>query len=417
MNVKDKLREYYPAFTHRNFKLFWTGQVISLIGSWMQNAALNWLVYSITNHRFLLGLMSAVQFTPLFLFSLYAGLIIEKYPKRKIIIATQTFQLIAAFLLFFMVFFNKTNYILILLILFCIGTVQTFDNPARQAFVVEMVEGRAHLLNAIALNSAAFNGARLIGPAFAGRIMADLGVRWCFFLNAISFIAVIIGLFMMKMDDKPSKKDIINPRKEIIEGLKYIGKTPKLLYTIISTAIIPTFCINFNILVPPYTRDVLHLSEKAFGMLLSSLGFGALISALTVAAKGKKEKAFLYQLVGSLGLSAALIITGLITNYYYSLLSLAVCGFFMIMFTTTSNSVLQYYSPDEMRGRIMSVYSLVFGGLVPVGSLYAGAVSKFLGTNNAFIISGVIGFMGFLLLFSRRRELHDGKLRKNTKSS
>ncbi|SKA89113.1 Predicted arabinose efflux permease, MFS family [Caloramator quimbayensis] len=417
MNVKHKLREYYPAFTHRNFKLFWTGQVISLIGSWMQNAALNWLVYSITNDRFLLGLMSAVQFTPLFLFSLYAGLVIEKYPKRKIIIATQTFQLIAAFLLFFMVFFNKTNYFLILLILFCIGTVQTFDNPARQAFVVEMVEGRAHLLNAIALNSAAFNGARLIGPAVAGRIMADLGVRWCFFLNAVSFIAVIIGLFMMKMEDKASKKDIINPRKEIIEGLKYIRKTPRLLYTIISTAIIPTFCINFNILVPPYTKDVLHLSEKAFGMLLSSLGLGALISALTVAAKGKKERAFLYQLIGSFGLSASLIITGLITNYHYALLSLAVCGFFMIMFTTTSNSVLQYYSPDEMRGRIMSVYSLVFGGLVPVGSLYAGTVSKFLGTNNAFIISGIIGFMGFLLLFSRRRELNDGKLRRNTQSS
>ncbi|MCX7885179.1 MAG: MFS transporter [Caloramator sp.] len=414
MNVKHKLREYYPAFTHRNFKLFWIGQVISLIGSWMQNAALNWLVYSITNDRFLLGLMSAVQFTPLFLFSLYAGLVIEKYPKRKIIIATQTFQLIAAFLLFFMVFFNKTNYILILFILFCIGTVQTFDNPARQAFVVEMVEGRAHLLNAIALNSAAFNGARLIGPAVAGRVMADLGVRWCFFLNAVSFIAVIIGLFMMKIEDKASKKDIINPKKEIIEGLKYIGKTPRLLYTIISTAIIPTFCINFNILVPPYTKDVLHLSERAFGMLLSSLGLGALISALTVAAKGKKERAFLYQIIGSFGLSLALIITGLITNYHYALLSLAACGFFMIMFTTTSNSVLQYYSPDEMRGRIMSVYSLVFGGLVPVGSLYAGTVSKFLGTNNAFIISGAIGFMGFLLLFSRRRELNDRKLCKNT---
>lgn len=417
MYVKSKLKEYYPAFTHRNFKLFWIGQVISLIGSWMQNAALNWLVYSITNDRFLLGLMSAVQFTPLFLFSLYAGIVIEKYPKRKLIIVTQTFQLIAAFLLFFMIFLNKTNYILILIILFFIGTAQAFDNPARQAFVVELVEGRDHLLNAIALNSAAFNGARLIGPAVAGKVMADLGVRWCFFLNAVSFIAVLIGLFMMKMEDKVSKQEIKNPKEDIIEGLKYIGKNPILLYTIISIAIIPTFCINFNILIPPFTKDVLHLNEKAFGILLSSLGFGAMISALTVAAKGKKERAFLYQLIGSFGLSISLIFMGLIKNYYYAIICLCVCGFFMIMFTTTSNSILQYNSPSDMIGRIMSVYSLVFGGLVPVGSIYAGGVSKLLGPNNAFIISGIIGFIGFFILYIRRGEICNAKLCKCTQSS
>lgn len=405
MRIKTKLKEYFPALTHRNFRLFWTGQIISLIGTWMQNAALNWLVYSITNDRFLLGLMSAVQFTPLFFFSLYAGIVIEKYPKRKIIITTQTFQLIAAFILFFMVYIEKTRYPLILIILFAIGTVQTLDNPARQSFVVEMVEGREHLLNAIALNSAAFNGARLIGPAVAGKLMADLGAKWCFFLNAVSFIAVIIGLFMMKMEDKPSRNKIVNPKHEIMEGIRYIIKKPTLLYTMISLAIIPTFCINFNILVPPYTKDVLRLNEKAFGMLLSSLGLGALLSALSVAARGKRENALLYQLTGSFGLSIFLIVLGLVSNYHYAIIALALCGFFMIMYNTTSNSVLQFNSPNEMRGRIMSVYSLVFGGLVPIGSLYAGTVAKFLGAQNAFIISGIIGFLGFLLLFSRRKEM------------
>jgi MFS family permease len=405
MNIKNKLLDVFPAFTHRNFRLFWTGQVVSLIGSWMQNAALSWLVYSITKDRFLLGLMTAVQFTPLFLFSLHAGIIIEHYPKRKLIILTQTLQLIAAAILFLLVFTNKIQYVYILIIMFAIGIVQALDNPARQAFVVEMVEGREHLLNAIALNSAAFNGARLIGPALAGMVMANLGSKWCFFLNAVSFIAVLTGLFMMRMEDKVTSKAKSKTFSEIAEGIRYIIKTPKLLYTFISLAIIPTFCVNFNILVPIFTKDTLGLQEDAFGILLSSIGLGALIGAVSVAARGKKERAYLYQLLGSFGLSFFLILLGLTRSYYFAIPILVFCGFFMIMYNTTSNSVLQFNSPDNMRGRIMSVYSLVFGGLVPIGSLYAGAVAKILGPENTFIISGIIGFTGFFVLFIRRKEL------------
>lgn len=407
MNFKNRLLESFPAFSHRNFRLFWSGQVISLVGTWMQNTALNWLVYSMTNDRFLLGLMNAVQFTPFFIFSLYAGLVVEKYPKRKLIIFTQSFQLIFALILFALVYFEKINYPTVLVILFGIGCIQTLDNPSRQSFVVEMVEGREHLLNAIALNSAAFNSARLIGPAISGMVMAQLGAKWCFFLNAISFIAVLIGLFMMIMEDKPTRKSdkARDNKKDILEGIKYILNTPKLLYTFVSLSIIPTFAMNFNILIPPYAKDVLSLREGGYGILLSSLGLGALISALTVAAKGKKERAFNYQLIGSLGLSIALVLTGLTSQYPISILCLAICGFFMIMYNTTSNSVLQLNSPDNMRGRIMSVYSLIFGGLIPFGSIYAGAVSKYMGPQYTFIISGGICFLGFMLLFFKRREL------------
>ncbi|WP_051514816.1 MFS transporter [Fervidicella metallireducens] len=276
MNIKSAVKNSFPAFTHRNFTLFWCGQVVSLIGSWMQNAALSWLVYTITNDRLLLSLMTVVQFTPLFFLSLPFGIIVEKYPKRKIIIFTQTMLLIAAFMLFLLIATDNIKYPYILIIVSVIGTVQALDNPARQSFVVEMVEGREHLLNAIALNSAAFNGARLIGPAFAGKVMSVFGAKWCFFFNAVSFLAVLIGLLMMRMEDKPARKNVENPFKEILEGIKYIGKTPKLLYTFMVVAIIPTFCINFNILIPIYTKDILHLKEEAFGMLLSALGLGAL---------------------------------------------------------------------------------------------------------------------------------------------
>ena len=405
MNFKRLIDDYFPALRHRNFKLFLSGQIISLIGTWMQNTALNWVVYMITKDRFLLGVMNAVQFAPFFLFSLYAGVIIEKYPKRKIIILTQALQGIAAFILFILVFTNKINYILILLIMFFIGIVQSFDNPARQSFVVEMVEGKGHLLNAIALNSAVFNGARLVGPAVAGIIMAGLGPKWCFFLNAVSFIAVLIGLFMMKIDDVPSRKETKNPMSDIKEGLKFIKKYPKLLYTIISVAIINVFCLNFNILIPPFTKDVLGMDEGAYGMLLSALGFGALIGAVLVATKEKKENAIKYQIAGSAGLAIFLVLVGLSKEYYLSLLMLAMNGFFMIIYTTTSNSILQLNSPDHMRGRVMSVYSLIFGGFTPIGSLYAGLVSKYLGSQNAFIVSGVIGFSGYILLMAKRKEL------------
>lgn len=400
-----KLYEYFPALGHRNFRLFWLGQIISLVGTWMQNAALGWLVYIITKDRFLLGLMTAVQFTPMLIFSLFAGVFIEKYPKRKIILFTQFMQLLMAFILFLLVLTNQLHYGLVLVIVFLIGTVQSIDNPARQSFVVEMVEGKGNLINAIALNSAAFNGARLIGPAVAGLLMSTVGPKWCFFLNAVSFIAVIAGLLMMKMEDKPIRRESSSPISDIQEGILTILKTPKLRYTMLSVIIIPTFCINFNVMLPPYTKDVLKLSEQGYGMLMSFLGFGALLGAIAVAMKGNKKRSFWFQITGALGLSVFLAVMGFTSHFVPATLMLVLCGFFMVIYSTTCNSVLQMNSPDSMRGRIMSVYSLIFGGLTPIGSLYAGSTSKMMGTQGSFLLSGIIGLVGFAVLFVKRREL------------
>jgi MFS family permease len=408
MSIKTRINNSFPAFTHRNFRLFWSGQVLSLVGSWMQNAAINWLVYEITKDKSKIGIASAVQFTPLFLFSLYSGILVEKYPKRKVIILTQTLQLITAFVLFVLVYLDMAKFEYVLVVLFIIGTVQALDNPARQSFVVEMVEGREHLLNAIALNSAAFNTARLIGPTVAGLIMSGFGEKWCFFLNAISFIAVLVGLFMMKMDDRPTRTESKSFKRDMFdiwEAVKYIGKTPKLLYTFIAVAIIPTFTMNFNILIPILTKDVLRLEEAGYGSLVSAVGFGALIGALSVATRARKEITLIFQMTGAAGIALSLVLLSFVGNYYLALGFLALCGFFMIMFNTTSNSILQINSPDNMRGRIMSAYSLVFGGLVPLGSLYAGFSSKYLGLDWTFRISGIIGIAGFLVIYIRRREL------------
>ena len=408
-----KFYEYFPAMSHKNFRLFWTGQLISVIGTWMQNAALSWIVYEITKDEFKVGLMSAVQFLPLFLFSLHAGLIVEEFPKRKLIILTQFLQLITASLLFILLMIGKLRYGYILIIMFIVGVVQSLDSPARQAFVVEMVEGRDDLLNAIALNSAAFNGARLIGPAVSGMVMTFFGPKWCFFLNAISFVAVIAGLFMMNINDKAIRERVqgsgisgfFRSFRDIGDGLKFIYKTPKLMFTLIVVAIVPTFCINFNIMLPIYTVKVLGLKESAYGLLLSSVGLGAMISAILVATKGTKKKQFYFQVIGCLGLGTFLIAMSITYTYFLACIVLVFCGFSMIMFTTTSNSILQLNSPDNMRGRVMSVYSLVFGGLVPVGSLYTGTTAKYLGIQTTFLISGIIGFIGLFILLLRRNEL------------
>lgn len=408
MNIKATLRNSFPAFTHKNFRLFWSGQVLSLVGTWMQNAAINWLVYEITGDKSKIGIASAVQFLPLFLFSLYSGILVEKFPKRKVIILTQSLQLITAFILFALVYFNVAKFEYLLIILFVIGMVQALDNPARQSFVVEMVDGRDHLLNAIALNSAAFNSARLVGPTVAGLVMKGFGEKWCFFINAVSFIAVLAGLFMMKMEDRASRTEAKSFGRDMVdiwEAVKYIVRTPKLLYTFIAVSIIPTFTMNFNILLPILTKDVLRLDEAGYGSLVSAVGFGALIAALSVATKAKKESASLVQMTGAAGIAISLIILSFVQDYYLALGFLAFCGFFMIMFNTTSNSILQINSPDNMRGRIMSAYTLVFGGLVPVGALYSGFASKYLGLNWTFRLSGVIGFLGFLIIYLKRREL------------
>lgn len=394
MNVLEKLEYSFPALNSRNFRLFWFGQMISLIGTWMQNIGQGWLVLKLTNSSFLLGLVSAVQFLPVMLFSLFAGVIIDRFPKRKLILFTQTSFAISAFILATLTALKIINYWEILALALLNGFLNTVDMPARQSFIIDLV-GRKDLMNAIALNSAVFNAARIVGPAIAGILIGKLGYAVCFYLNSASFIAVIIGLILITVEGKTPKINDVKAKifDDLRDGLIYIKNTPIILTTILMIAILSTFSMNFNVLVPVFTNNVLHREATGYGMLMSAMGTGALVGALALASISKRGVKPAYLFGGGIGLGIFQILIGIQSNYLLTALLLALAGWFMIIFSSSANTTIQINSADEFRGRVMSVYSLVFGGVTPIGSLYAGTLSQTFGSHITFIISGIIAFL------------------------
>ncbi|WP_039766262.1 MFS transporter [Caldicellulosiruptor sp. F32] len=386
----------FAALKSKNFRYFWIGQCISLIGTWLQNTALSWLVLTLTKSAFLVGLFNALQFTPQLFLSLFAGAIIDHFPKKKLLIITQSLLMIVAFLLSFLIWTKVINYPILLVFALALGIINTFDMPARQSFVIELA-GQELLINAVALNSLNFNLARVIGPAIAGILLKNVGMSVCFFLNGLSFIAVLIGLFLIDVGLKPlSKTKSRGMFKDILEGLKYTKNNRVILQTMILILIMNVFIMNFNVLIPLYTKYVLHKDEAGYGFLLSSMGIGALSGALFVASTSKKLalKRLYFSLVMC---SLILIFIGINRDYKLSSFLFASVGFFMILFTTTANSTLQLSSADEYRGRVMSLYTLVFAGTTPIGSLIAGTFAQIFKVGGAFVICGIFCFVLFIL--------------------
>jgi len=396
--TKKFINNNFHALTHKNYRYFWMGQCVSLMGTWMQNVGQSWLVLSLTNSAFLLSLVTTIQFLPITFFSLFAGIVVDKFPKKKILIFTQTVSMILAFILSALVFTNTVRYEYIIALSLCLGLINTIDMPTRQAFNVEIV-GKKDLMNAITLNSATFNLARIIGPAVGAVFMAYMGAGWCFLVNGLSFLAVIYGLLHIESEPyvrkESSEKSVL---REIVDGLKYIKNNAILLETILLVTIIGIFGFNYNVLIPVFTKNVLHMGGKAYGFLLSSLGVGSLIGALLASAKSKRGPKRIFMIGSSLAMGTMLLFTGMSRLYYLTAASLAVTGVFNIFFSTTANSTLQVNSKDEYRGRVMSVYALVFAGLSPVGSLFSGYASVKVGAENTFIISGIATLILVLLL-------------------
>jgi MFS family permease len=389
-----KILQAFPALTHSSFRWFWSGQIISLIGTWTQNIGQAWLVLQLTNSPLLLGLVTALQFAPVLLFSLHAGAWIDRLPKRRIIILTQVTFMILAFGLAFLVGAGLIRYWMLLVFAFFLGVANTVDIPARQSFVIELV-GREHLANAIALNSAIFNGARLIGPAIAGIIMGVWGPMWCFLINGISFIGVL-GILAYIPAIPRGGKNVVRQGAiwpEIKEGLGYIRRTPQILFIILIMGFLSTVAMNFNVLIPVLAKLELHEEALGFGLLMSSMGFGALLGALTVAVRsnGKPQTQLLF--IGATGLGIFSILTGLQSQYVGAALMLAFMGWSMIVFSASANSIVQLTVDDRFRGRVMSVYALVFGGMTPLGSVYAGVLSHGWGAKITFIISGILSLL------------------------
>jgi MFS family permease len=355
----------------------------------MQNIGQSWLVFTLTDSPFLLGLVGTIQFLPVTIFSLFAGVVVDRFPKKKILIVTQTISMVLALTLSLLVFTEKIRYEYIVVLALLLGLTNTFDMPTRQSFIIEIV-GKKDLMNAITLNSAIFNLARILGPAIGAVLMATLGAAWCFLLNGLSFIAVIYGLLKIEpipyIRDKRSNSKVIS---EIKGGLKYIIRTPILLKTILMVTVMGIFAFNYSVLLPVFTKNVLHQQEGTYGFLMSFLGVGSLIGALTASLRSKSGPKLSVMIKSSTFVALMLIFTGISRVQYITAISLAVTGIFNIYFSTTANSTLQMNSKDEYRGRVMSVYALVFAGSTPIGNLFSGIASDKLEASWAFIISGI----------------------------
>jgi len=416
MNIRHAgttfIERHFHALTHRNYRNLWLGQCVSLIGTWMQNIGQSWLVLTITGSPLKLGLVGAFQFMPILCFSLFAGIVVDKFPKKNILLLTQTVSMILAFTLAALVLTNTVKYEYILVLALLLGLNNTLDMPTRQAFNIEIV-GKEDLMNAVALNSTTFNMARIVGPSIGAVMMALLGAGWCFLLNGVSFIAVLFGIMRIKttpyVRKERSREGVM---KEIKDGITYIARDPVLAQTVLLVTVIGMLAFNFNILIPVFTKNVLHMNETTYGTLMSCLGIGSFAGALTMSFRSKYGPKMIISIIGSLVVSVCLILNGLSSSVWMVGLVLVVNGFFNIVFATNSNSNLQMNTKEEYRARVMSVYSLVFAGSTPIGNLFAGYVADRYGANGAFISNGVLTLVLCLLIIWKFRKTSGSSLFK-----
>lgn len=395
-HVMGRIASAFPALRHRNFLLFWLGQCISLIGTWMQNIGQAWLVLQLTNSAYKLGIVSALQFVPVLLLSLFAGPFVDRFPKRKVLLFTQTGLMVLALALALLTYFNVVQYWHILVLALMLGLINTLDNPTRQSFIIELV-GKEDLMNGIALNSSVFNLARILGPAVAGLLIGLIGIAPCFFINAASFLAVILGLWLINVPGNVTRSER-NVLADTAEGLRYIRSKRLILLPLVLLGLISAFVMNFNVLIPVFAKQELGGEAVDYGLLMTAMGAGSFIAALNLAARSKAGPRMKVVLWGALGMSVIELILGFEKQYLLAAVTLLAEGFFSITTTASINTTVQLNSDDAVRGRVMSVYSLVFGGVTPIGSLFAGGVSQALGAGSAFIISGVIGVLAVVVV-------------------
>lgn len=399
------LKTLFSALRHRNYRLFWWGQLVSLIGTWMQNVGQAWLVLELTHSSFKLGVVSALQFLPILFLSLFTGPFIDYIPKRRIIIGTQMAMMLLAFILAVLDWTGTVRYWHIVILATILGIVNTIDMPARQAFIIEMV-GKEDLMNAIALNSSIFNAARAVGPAVAGLLIGAAGTAFCFFVNGLSFLAVLWGLLLMQFDEPADEvRKSYHVMEDIREAVTYIRDAPVVLVTILLVSVVSVFGTNFNVLVPVFARQELHRDATAFGFLMSSFGCGALIGAVSLAALSRSGPKPFLLLGGGMGLSLFLILIGFQRSLGLSALLLSLSGWSMVTFFGMANTTVQLNTEDRLRGRVMSVYTLAFGGLTPFGSIFAGSFAHWLKAPRTFALGGLICGVVFLVVILNQSKI------------
>ena len=384
------------AFHHRNYRLFFAGQLISLIGTWMQQVAQAWLVLQLTGDPFWLGVVATAQFLPVIVLGLFAGVAADALPKRKVLIAAQVAMMVLAFALAALVITGVVEVWMIVLLALLLGIANSVDMPARQSFAVELV-GREHVGNAVALNSAMFNGARVIGPAAAGLSIAAFGLAAAFVINGLSFVAVILGLWMINEQELEVTTRIDRPTTaravvaNLVEGLEYVRRTPVVLLAVTVVGVVATVGMNWNVLLPAFAQDDLASDAAGFGFLMAASGIGSLLAALRLVMGGRPRPSRLA--TGALILGVATVALAVSRIFPISIGLMVIVGFGAILMAATGNTTIQMAVPDQLRGRVMSVYTTVFSASVPLGGIAFGALASNFGSSLAIGVGGVLTFI------------------------
>jgi MFS family permease len=387
------------ALRHRNFQLFFSGQLISLIGTWMQTVAQSWLVYQLTGSSLQLGEVGFANQIPVFLLAPIGGMVADRVNRHRIVIATQVASMILALILALLTLKHWITVPQIFVLSALLGVVNAFDIPGRQSFLVDMV-GREDLMNAIALNSSMFNGARVIGPAVAGILVARIGEGWCFFANGVSYLAVIAGLLMMKIEcTRRSTSD--SPLADIVEGFQWVSQTAPIRGLLLLLGLVSLVGMPYTVLMPIFADRILHGGAKGLGILMGFTGVGALLGALTLALRSGVRGLGRLVALTCAGFGVSLIAFALSRYFWLSASLLIPAGFCIMLQMACSNTLIQSMVPDVLRGRVMAVYSMMFMGMAPFGALLGGAIADRVGAPIAVASGGVAGIVG-AIAFARK---------------
>jgi MFS family permease len=380
------------ALRHRNFQLFFSGQLISLTGTWMQSVAQSWLVYSMTKSALMLGMVGFASQIPVFLVAPFGGITADRVNRQRLVIATQTCSMILAGILAWLKLSGRVHVWHIFLLAGLLGVVNAFDIPGRQAFLIDMV-GKEDLMNAIALNSSMFNGARVIGPAVAGILVARIGEGWCFAANSVSYIAVLTGLLLMKVRSVPriSKR---SPIEDIIEGFRWVNQTKIIRSLLFLIGLVSLVGMPYTVLMPVFADKILHGGARGLGILMGATGVGALFGALTLAAKTGIKGLGRWVTITCATLGISLFLFSYSTSFWLSAALLLPCGYSMMLQMACSNTLIQTIVPDHLRGRVMSLYSMMFMGMAPFGAFFGGALANRIGAPMTVRVGGIACVLG-----------------------
>jgi MFS family permease len=404
-SITDRFQVVFRSLKYKNYRLFFYGQSVSLIGTWMQRIAVPWLVYKITGSAMLLGISGFAGQIPSLFLSPFAGVVTDRWNKYNVLLWAQVLSMIHAFLLAWLVLSGSILIWQIILLSFIIGCINTFEVPARHAFVIDMVEKKEDLGNAIALNSLMFNGARLIGPSIAGVLLAAAGEGICFLINGFSFMFVIFSLLMMKLDKKKTDRRSTDIRVELREGFSYTFGFLPIRHLILLLGLVNILVMFYATLMPVFAKEILGGDSHTYGFLMGAAGFGALLGALFLASRETVLKLGRLVPAAVIVFGTGLVILSFSRSFLLSLIVMIFVGMGLMLQAASSNTILQTITDDDKRGRVMSFYTMAVMGTSPFGSLLAGWLAKIIGTPYTILTGGVISVIGALLFLRKLPEL------------